>query len=200
MSIPYTVGLTGTIASGKSSALLFFESQGIDVVCADTIAKQLTQKGHPALETIAAHFGPSILTNTGELNRKVLKACIIQNPIERRWLENYLHPQIRSHIEQEVQKANSSYVMVDIPLLTDRAHFPYLNRVLLLEIDERIQVERLMTRDDCSQERAEQMIALQPSITLRRALADDIIQNNESLDALHKKLQALHARYLKDAS
>jgi len=198
--MPYTVGLTGTIASGKSSALHFFESQGIDVVCADAIAKQLTQKGHPALDTIAAHFGPSILTDNGELDRKVLKACIIQSPIERRWLENYLHPQIRSQIEQEIQKASSSYVMVDIPLLTDRAHFPYLNRVLLLEIDEHLQLERLMARDHCSQARAEQMIALQPSITLRRALADDIIQNNDSLDALKQKLQALHERYLKDAS
>ncbi len=195
--MPYTIILTGTIASGKSTAAEFFKQQGIDIISADSIARELTEPNTPALAAIASHFGQTILTKTGELNRKALRQVIIQHPDERRWLEAYLHPQIRASIESALKTSQGPYAMVEVPLLTRREDFPYLNHVLLLEIDEALQVERLMARDNCTKDEALQMIQMQPDKTVRRALADDVIQNDGNPEHFKETLQVLHARYLK---
>jgi dephospho-CoA kinase len=195
----YTIILTGTIASGKSTAADFFKQEGIDIISADVIARELTKPNTPALVAIAAHFGQGILTEAGELNRKALRQVILQHPDERRWLEAYLHPQIRTGIKSALETTQSPYAVVEIPLLTRREDFPYLNHVLLLEIDEALQVERLMARDRCTEDEALKMIQMQPNKTIRRALADDVIQNDGNTEHFKKTLQALHARYLKAA-
>ncbi|MCH9756711.1 MAG: dephospho-CoA kinase [Gammaproteobacteria bacterium] len=198
-SMPYTVILTGTIASGKSTAAAFFKQQDIEIISADIIARELTEPNTPALATLAAHFGPGILTSNGALNRQALRQIIMQHPDERRWLEAYLHPQIRTSIETALAAINSPYAVIEIPLLTRREDFPYLNHVLLLEIDETLQIERLMARDNCTKDEAKKMIQMQPDKTIRRALADDVIQNDGNPEHLTKTLKALHERYLKAA-
>lgn len=193
---PYTIGLTGSIASGKSTAALFFEREGIEVISADKIAHDLTEANTPALAAIAAHFGQTILTKTNTLNRAALRQVMLKHPDERRWLEAYLHPQIRKTIETTLHQVKSPYAVVEIPLLTRREDFPYLSEVLLLEIDAELQIQRLMSRDQCSREEATRMVSIQPCQTLRRGLADDILQNDGHTEHLNTLLHALHTRYL----
>ena len=124
-SLPYVIALTGTIASGKSTASDFFKQQGIDVISADIIARELTGKNTPALAAIVSHFGQSITTENNTLNRRVLRKKIMQHPDEKHWLEAYLHPQIRVAIEAALKHVTSPYAVVEIPLLTRREDFPY---------------------------------------------------------------------------
>lgn len=197
--MPYTIVLTGTIASGKSTATDFFKQKNIDTISADIIARELTEPGTPALASITAHFGQHILTHDGALDRRALRQIIIRHPHERKWLEAYLHPQIRLNIEAALTQTQSPYVVIEIPLLTRREDFPYLNQVLLLEVNKTIQVERLMARDQCTEAEALKMIAMQPRDTTRRALADDVIQNDGDATHFETTLEALHTRYLKSA-
>lgn len=197
--MPYTVVLTGTIASGKSTATAFFKQHDVEVISADDIARRLTEVNTPALTAIAAHFGQSILNPGGTLNRRALREKIIKHPDERRWLESYLHPQIRASIEEALKTVQSPYVVIEIPLLTRREDFPYLDQVLLLEVDEAFQVARLMARDECTEDAARAMIAMQPDKTVRRALADEVLLNNGDTEQFEKQLLALHTRYLKAA-
>ncbi|MDF1646323.1 MAG: dephospho-CoA kinase [Legionellaceae bacterium] len=197
--MPYTVILTGTIASGKSTAADFFKQQGIDIISADAIARDLTQTNTPAFAAITAHFGPSIIASNGTLNRRALRQTIIQHPAERRWLEAYLHPQIRAHIEASLKTIQSPYAVIEVPLLTKRNDFPYLDHVLLLEIEEALQIKRLMARDQCTEDEAFKMVQMQPDKTVRRALADDVIQNDGHPEHFEATLKTLHKRYLKAA-
>ena len=195
----YAIALTGSIASGKSTAAAFFERHTIDVISADDIARDLTKYGEPALASIAAHFGQSILKKNRELDRLALRHKIIRHPAERRWLEGYLHPQIRARIENTLCEATSPYTIIEIPLLISREHYPYLKRVLLLEIDQKRQIERLMIRDQCTYDDAIAMLNLQPREELRRAIADDVVCNDGNPEHLEEALRALHARYLTEA-
>lgn len=194
------IGLTGSIASGKSRAADFFKKQGIQVINADHIAKNLTQKNQPALTHILDHMGPNFLTPSGELNRRTLRQYIMNNPSERRWLEEYLHPLIRNEIELQIRTIKSPYVILEIPLLTNKQPYPYLNRVLLIEADEKKQIQRIMTRDQCTEEEALALLRAQPDQALRRAIADDLIQNDGSVADLEKKCFERHVFYLKTAS
>ncbi|MCH9689516.1 MAG: dephospho-CoA kinase [Gammaproteobacteria bacterium] len=197
--MPYVIVLTGTIASGKSTAVEFFKQQSIGTICADSIARELTEPDTPALAAIAAHFGQRILMPDGALDRRALRHVITQHPDEQRWLEAYLHPQIRTAIEAALSTIQSPYAIIEIPLLTQREDFPYLHHVLLLEVDESVQLARLMARDHCTKTEAMNMIQMQPSQTIRRALADDIIYNDGNQEHFKQTLLALHTRYLKAA-
>lgn len=198
--MPYIVVLTGTIASGKSTALAFFKQQGIDTISADEIARELTSPNTPAFEAIIAHFGRQITNQDGTLNRRKLRYEIIRHPNERKWLESYLHPQIRSSIQSQLEQTSSAYVVIEIPLITRREDFPYLNHVLLLEIQEEHQIARLMKRDQCTRAEALQMIQMQPDKTVRRAIADDIVFNDGHAEHFEATLRALHQRYLMAAA
>ena len=193
----YCVGLTGSIASGKSIATDFFKTQAIDVINADHIAKALTTKESPELKPIIDHFGSRFLTESGELDRRLLRNHIMNQLDARIWLENYLHPLIRNNIEKQIQAVKSPYVVIEIPLLTNKTSYPYLNRVLLVEADEVNQIERVITRDNCTKEEALALLNAQPNQALRRAIADDILINNDSIEALQKQLSKLHTTYQK---
>ncbi len=195
----YCIGLTGTIASGKSTAIDFFRTKGIDTLNADDIARQLTQKDTPALAEIGQYFGDDILTPNGELNRRLLRNHIMHHPESRHWLERLLHPQIRQKIELSISKCHSPYCIIEIPLLTDRSAYPYLQRVLLITALSQQQIERLIKRDHCSENEALALLTHQESNNNRATLADDIVFNNGSIDELHQKLNQLHQQYLKEA-
>jgi len=196
----YAIGLTGTIASGKSTAAAFFERHAIDVISADDIARNLTEYGEPALTSIVSHFGQAILKKNGELDRKALRQKIIRHPAERRWLEAYLHPQIRARIENALCEATSPYTIVEIPLLVNREHYAYLKRVLLLEIEPSLQLKRLIARDQCTHDDAVAMVNMQPREELRRALADDVVCNDGNPEHLEEALMGLHLNYLTQAT
>lgn len=193
------IALTGTIASGKSTVASLFAQKGIDVINADHIAKTLVNPGTPALQHIIHHFGTSVLQANGELNRRHLRELIVNNADDRRWLEELLHPLIRDQIQQDIKHCKSPYCIIEIPLLTDKSHYPYLDRVLLVLADSEQQITRIMTRDHCSREQACTILATTlADEKKRRSIADDILVNNGSFEALQKKIDVLHTQYLRE--
>jgi dephospho-CoA kinase len=192
----YCVGLTGTIASGKSTAISYFNQLGIETLNADDIAKQLTRKQTPALNEISKHFGTQILLPSGELNRRQLRQQIMADQADKTWLENLLHPLIRKQIEMNITQCQSPYCVIEIPLLSDRRLYPYLNRVLLITAEPAQQIARLITRDNCSESEATALLGQQEKNNNRASLADDVIVNKSSMTALQSQLHKLHQTYL----
>jgi len=196
----YCIGLTGSIASGKSTVAALFAKMGIDVISADHIARALVNRNQPALQQIINHFGKSVLTKDGELNRRHLRELIVNNTEERVWLENLLHPLIRETIQLDIGNCKSPFCIIEIPLLTDKSHYPYLNRVLLVVAAPEHQITRIMSRDHCSRKQACAILeTTRADEDKRRSIADDAVVNDESIDALQKQVDILHARYLREA-
>ncbi len=195
----YCVGLTGPIASGKSTVAQLFSDLGVTLIDADHIAKQITAKGTPALGQIIAHFGPRFLDASGELNRRLLRDTIFQNSHARRWLEQLLHPMIRQEIEEQLATPPQLYYMIEIPLLSNRTAYPYLNRVLLVLTEPSLQMQRITQRDQHSISEASAIMQAQVDEQTYRAVADDLILNHGSLSDLKKAVLQLHQTYLDKA-
>ncbi|PJD93571.1 MAG: dephospho-CoA kinase [Legionella sp.] len=195
----YCVGLTGSIASGKTTVATLFAQLGVELINADLIAKQLTTPDQPALARIIEHFGSSILDETGHLKRAQLREHIMQHPKERLWLEQLLHPLIRKKIETLIQIPPRTYYMIEIPLLTSKKDYAYLNRVLLVLAEPSLQIERIIQRDKSSIQHATNILQTQASEPVYRAVADDILMNKGSLENLQKNVLQLHHNYLKNA-
>ena len=196
----YCVGLTGNIGSGKSTVSSYFKELGIDIIDADKVAKDLTVQEKPAFTEIVLHFGKSILSPTGDLNRRQLRQLIFDNVHERLWLENLLHPLIRKEIEQKAKATNSPYCVIEIPLLKDKLSYPYLNRVLVVQASHELQISRFMARDNSSKDDALAILAAQTDLTKQKALADDLILNTGTLKELKKNVKDLHKKYLELSS
>lgn len=192
----YCIGLTGNIASGKSTVAKVFKELGVAVFNADTVAKQITLKGTKAYNEIVQHFGTIVLTQEQQLDRKKLRDIIFNQEKERIWLEQLLHPEIRQHLEYAVASCKGPYSIVEIPLLKNRIHYPYIQRVLVVISSIEIQVQRIIDRDKCTESQALSIIATQPSINERLAYADDILENNLDLEHLKHAIQQLHLNYL----
>jgi dephospho-CoA kinase len=192
----YCIGLTGNVASGKSTVAKLFSDLGIQIISADTHSKRLTAKGMPCVEQIAKHFGETVLHSDGSLNRKQLRHIVFNHPSERAWLEQLLHPLIRQSIEQEVKDCKTPYCIIEIPLLINKAHYPYLNRILVVMASEEDQIQRVMKRDQSSREQAKAILATQPTEMARKEIADDVIINDSDIDHLQHEVNRLHNIYL----
>ena len=192
----YCVGLTGRIASGKSTVAELFSALNVDIISADQIAKQITQPGEPAFIQILSHFGHSLLTTKGTLDRKALRDEIFNAPSERIWLEQLLHPLIRENIENAIQHCKGRYCIIEIPLLNDKKTYPYLDRILLVEAKHAQQIQRIMDRDHCTDIQAEAILNSQLNDSHYRNLADDIIINNGTIIDLKLQVHRLHTDYL----
>lgn len=197
----YCVGLTGNIGSGKTTVASYFESLGIDIISADRVAKDLTKSNQPAYQDILHHFGPSVLQANGELNRPYLRQLIFTHEPNRLWLENLLHPMIRQMIKLKVGQVKSPYCIIEIPLLTSKENYPYLNRILLVKSDPKQQIERFMARDHSTKEDALAILATQQAqVEIHLTMADDIIMNTGTLEDLQNKVTDLHKQYLQMAN
>ena len=192
------IGLTGGIASGKSAAAEHFASLGVPVIDADRIARELVEPGKPALATIRERFGNSILLENGELNRSALREIIFKDARARHDLEAILHPLIRQTIRQRIAALDDCYCIVVIPLLAESGNREMLNRVLVIDCPESLQLERLQQRDDLDPEQAKRILAAQADREQRKAIADDIIDNSHDLAHLQHAVEQLHAKYLGD--
>ncbi len=192
----YCIGLTGNIASGKSTVASYFAQLGVAVINADEIAKDLTASHQPAFHEILTHFGHSILTAAGELNRRHLRQLIFNNTQARLWLEQLLHPLIRKQIEQHIRKVKAPYCLIEIPLLYNKSNYPYLNRVLLVQSLPELQIARCMSRDHSSREQALNILSTQSDEHERLKIADDLLINTGSLAELQGNVLALHEKYL----
>ena len=190
------IGLTGGIGSGKTTVADLFEKHGVTIIDSDQIARALTAKNQAAFNAIVAEFGSSILTPSGELDRKALRHIIFQDQSKRLWLENLLHPAIRDEMARLVEKAISPYCILVIPLLLETEPNPIINRILVVDTPEAKQIERVSIRDQQSSDAIEVILAAQTSRQHRLAKADDIIYNEHHLDALKPQVDKLHALYL----
>lgn len=192
------VAVTGGVASGKSAATDAFAARGIVVADADVAARRVVEPGEPALAEIVARFGAGSLDAEGRLDRAAMRARVFADPTARRTLESILHPRIRVWLEAACREAAGPYVVVAIPLLAEgggRAAYPWLDRILVVDVPEAVQRQRLMRRDGTDAALAGRMIAAQASRAQRLALADDVIVNDGPLCALDEAVGRLDARY-----
>lgn len=192
------IGLTGGIASGKSAAAEHFATLGVPVIDADQIARELVEPGKPALERICERFGKTILLDNGDLNRPALREIIFKDARARHDLEAILHPLIRETIIQRIDELDAPYCVVVIPLLAESEDWAMLDRRLVIDCPEDLQLERLQQRDRLDPEQANRILAAQASREQRKAIADDIIDNSHDLAHLQRAVEQLHEKYLGD--
>lgn len=193
----YCVGLTGGIASGKSTVAKVFESLGIVIADADHIAHQITQKNGEAMVLIQRYFGDEVLVN-GALNRTLMREKIFHNPQDKQKLERILHPIIEKKLLLTVEKATSPYVILDVPLLFQVPNLKKrCQRILVIDCNENVQKERIFKRNGWDNKTIEAVMNAQISRQERLKYADDVIKNNHFLDHLILKIKEKHAFYLK---
>lgn len=197
----YVVAITGGIGSGKTTVANQFAELGIDVVDADVIAREVVESGTPALAAIADHFGPDVITPDGQLDRRRLRERVFSDPSAKTWLNALLHPLIRNEMQRQCAAARSPYCLLVVPLLVENKLTGLANRVLVVDVDEAIQIERTCRRDGVTTEQAKAIIAAQASRSERLGAADDVIENgNGSEMAIKTRILTLHETYLAFAS
>ena len=193
----WILGLTGGIGSGKSTVANLFAAEGVTVVDADAIARELVAPGQPALQQIAAHFGPGVLNDAGELDRAALRRLIFANERQKQWLNQLLHPLIRETLLQRCQKANSDYVILMAPLLFENGLDQAVQRTLCVDVSEQTQIARTCQRDGNSPELVQAIMTSQLTRAERLQRSDDRIDNEGSdLGALRERVRELHITYL----
>ena len=192
---PFLVALTGGIASGKSTVAGLFAELGVPVIDTDVIAREVVEPGQPTLADVVAAFGPEVLDAEGRLDRRRMRERIFTDPTARQRLEAILHPAIRAEMERQSREAGGPYQVLVIPLLTEGKRRDHVDRVLLVDVPEELQVERLMRRDGVSREQAEASLKAQATRAERLAMADDIVRNAGRLDDLREAVAGLHEKY-----
>jgi dephospho-CoA kinase len=194
------IGLTGGIASGKSTVEQRFRELGIPVINADDSARAVVAQGEPGLAAVIAHFGSRMLTPQGELDRRALRSLIFADPKSRQELEAILHPLIRSDMDRRILESEGAYIVLSIPLLIEGGGRDRVDRVLLIDADESLQLERLMSRDAVGAEEARATLGAQASRAARLQGADDVIENAGSVSELRQAVDRIHQRYLELAA
>ncbi len=194
--MPLIIGLTGGIGSGKSEASKRFAERGILVVDADIVAREVVEPGQAALTLIAAHFGSDIIDSTGHLNRSKLRTIIFSNPEEKKWLESLLHPIINTEIRHQLANATSPYAILVSPLLLETTQFQLVDRILVIDASEQLQLERASQRDNNNEAQIKAIMQTQLSRQERCARATDIIQNHGSINEIELQVEKLHQLYL----
>lgn len=195
----FVVGLTGGIGSGKSKVSDWFAQQGVTIIDADIIARDVVKKGSPTLRKIVQKFGDWVLDNEGQLNRRAIREYVFSRPQALVDLEQITHPAIRATAKELLNTATSPYVILVAPLLLEASEAGLANlcqRVLVIDSLESLQLERASSRDGQTPERIQQIMANQLSRDERLKLADDVIVNNGSLAELYEQLPDLHDIYL----
>jgi len=194
----YVVGLTGGIASGKSEVARCFQALGVQVIDADVAARDVVSVGSEGLAEVVAAFGPGVLDPAGALDRAAMRRLAFDDPGVRTRLEAIIHPRVRTLLEAGCANATGDYVIAAIPLLAEgggREHYPWLARILVIDVSPGIQLMRLLQRDGIDAALAQRMVAAQASREQRLAIADDVIVNDGSLEALATHVEALDRRY-----
>ncbi|SPL69647.1 dephospho-CoA kinase [Acinetobacter stercoris] len=192
----FILGLTGGIGSGKSAASQWFETQGIQVVDADIVAREIVEKGCPALDQIQSVFGDWVLLENGELDRRALREHIFKDPEAKKILESITHPAIRQSIIQQLDSATSPYSILVSPLLFETNQHQLTHHNLLIDASEDLQIIRAAERDGQSVEQIQKIIAAQMPRSEKHKFADDIVMNDGQLVHLYDKLAPLHQQYL----
>ena len=190
------IGLTGGIGSGKTTVTNLFADLGTPIIDADIIARELVTPGQPALDEITSLFGQAILNSDGSLNRVKLRQQVFSEPDKRKQLEAILHPRIRHKVKQHLSSINASYCIVVIPLLIETNYQYLIQRILVVDSPEELQIKRTIARDNNTEDDVRAIIATQAKRKTRLEAADDVLLNDGDTDALKQKVTALHQYYL----
>ncbi len=196
MARGFRVGLTGGIASGKSTVANLFADLGVTIIDTDVIAREVVAPGSPLLPKIAEHFGRDVLAADGSLDRRALRQRVFADPAERQWLEQLTHPEIRRLTDQRSDADPGPYSIVAIPLLVETGGKDRFDRVLVVDCEPESQISRLQARDGSTRAQAEAALAAQVSRAERLAVADDVIHNDDDIAHLRDQVEKLHRAYV----
>jgi dephospho-CoA kinase len=197
MSPRLRIGLTGGIASGKSTVTQRFLELGVPVIDADVAARNVVVPGKPGLEQVVRRFGLGVLDPNGNLDRRALRSLIFEDTASRQALDAILHPLIRAEMEHQAATAKGRYLVMAIPLLIEGGQArERVHRVLVVDVDEATQMQRVQARDGCSADQARAILASQASRTQRLAAADDVLLNTGTVADLRQAVDLLHEKYL----
>lgn len=190
------VGLTGGIASGKTTVSDIFSLLGVPVIDTDIIAREVVAPGTPGLEQVVATFGPQVLDSHDQLDRRVLRDIVFADPERRVALERILHPLIRTRTARLLATLDADYVILVVPLLIEAGMREWVDRVLVVDVDRATQIQRLCLRDGIAPEQAEAIMSCQLPREQRLSHADDIIVNvSDNLETLRRAVQELDRHY-----
>lgn len=189
------VGLTGGIGSGKSTVANYFARLGVPIIDADQIARELFTTNTEVLTQLVEHFDATILTATGTLDRGKLRNIVFHFATERVWLEQLLHPLIFQEMQRQIAKLHAPYCILVIPLLFESTAHQLVDRSLVIDVPESVQIARTQQRDHCSIEIVKAIMQTQLKRKERLALADDIISNNQGLAELEQQVNKMHRFY-----
>jgi dephospho-CoA kinase len=196
---PLRIGLTGGVASGKSTVAEMFAELGVPVVDTDVIAREVVEPGTPALDEIRETFGDEVIAADGSLDRTAMRGIVFADDAAREALEAIVHPRIRSETIAQATAAGGEYQLIVVPLLVESPLRSFVDRVLVVDCSEETQVRRLLQRDAGSEDQARRMLAAQASREARLAIADDVIGNEGDLGDTRRQVRQLHENYLEAA-
>lgn len=193
------IGLTGGIGCGKSAVTDLFEQLGVAVIDADKVAREVVEPGQPALALIEQRFGSGVLASDGSLNRRKLREIVFDDQQARQDLESILHPRIRESMRRRLEALKAPYAILSIPLLQETGQVDTVDRVLVVDCTEEVQIERVRKRDRIRSEDVRAILAAQSSRVERLQIADDVIENSGPPEALAPQVEALHRHYLEQS-
>jgi dephospho-CoA kinase len=191
----YTVGLTGGIASGKSAVSEMFAQLGCAVIDADIVAREVVEPGADGLNQLVVQFGESILNKDHRLDRKKLRKLVFNDKDKLASINAILHPLIQKSILAKTRQVKAGVCIIVIPLLCEGNRYQWLDRVLVVDVMPKVQLQRLMQRDAITQALANKMLNSQCSRQQRLAIADDVIRNEETLQQLNSRVKMLYRLY-----
>lgn len=192
---PLIIGLTGGIGSGKTAATDYFAELGVPVVDADVLARQALEPDSPLLEKVYQHFGKKLQKPDGSLDRAALRVRVFNDPEQKCWLEELIHPWVRKEIIQAIDSLSGDYLILSSPLLLESKQDQMVDRVLVVDLPEQLQVERTCRRDNNKRDLVEKIMRNQLSRQERLARADDVVDNSQGLNELKKQVNYWHEFY-----
>ena len=190
------IGLTGGIGSGKSAAADFFQNEGISVIDTDQLSRKVIEKDTPGYSKVVDSFGTNILDNNDSIDRAKLREEVFHDDEKREILESITHPLVRELMVQKISSSTSPYTIIMVPLIFETNSAKNYDRVLVIDCDVEIQLERAMARDENSADLIQKIIDSQCSRSERLSIANDVIPNNHSIEDLKKRSLAMHNFYL----
>ncbi len=196
MASPLTIAMTGGIGSGKTTVAKLFSRKGVPVIDSDLIAREVVEPGKPAWHSIIEEFGKETLNADQTLDRKKLARLVFNEPAKKRLLELILHPRIYEEIDSRTKQQDFPYCIIVIPLLLETDAASKFDRVLVVDVPEELQTQRTLDRDNCTKDLVERIMATQVSRPVRLAAADDVINNDVTIEQLQDLVDELHERYL----
>ncbi|MDA8781456.1 dephospho-CoA kinase [Gammaproteobacteria bacterium] len=190
------IGLTGGIGSGKSAAANFFHSEGVTVLDADQLAREVIQQNTPGFQSIVDYFGSDIIGEDGSIDRAKLRQEIFDDKEKKKAIESITHPLVRDLMAERIAASTSPYSVIMVPLIFETNSMSAYNRILVIDCDTKLQLERATLRDNNSSEQIQKILDSQCSRTERLSIANDVIPNNDTLENLKTRSLAMHKFYL----